>query len=68
MVRFSKYIVSPCSLDFLLEHFSYPLTFLPFSGAIWTGDNAAEWGHLKMSIPMCLSLGLVGISFCGGKN
>ncbi|XP_053473680.1 neutral alpha-glucosidase AB-like isoform X1 [Ictalurus furcatus] len=34
-------------------------------GAIWTGDNAAEWGHLKMSIPMCLSLGLVGISFCG---
>uniref|UniRef100_A0A8C8CHE8 Glycoside hydrolase family 31 N-terminal domain-containing protein n=1 Tax=Oncorhynchus tshawytscha TaxID=74940 RepID=A0A8C8CHE8_ONCTS len=34
-------------------------------GAVWTGDNAAEWGHLKMSIPMCLSLGLVGISFCG---
>uniref|UniRef100_A0A3P8YJ94 Neutral alpha-glucosidase AB n=1 Tax=Esox lucius TaxID=8010 RepID=A0A3P8YJ94_ESOLU len=34
-------------------------------GAVWTGDNSAEWGHLKMSIPMCLSLGLVGISFCG---
>ncbi|KAK3526863.1 hypothetical protein QTP86_000721 [Hemibagrus guttatus] len=34
-------------------------------GAIWTGDNSAEWGHLKISIPMCLSLGLVGISFCG---
>uniref|UniRef100_A0A9J8A2W9 Neutral alpha-glucosidase AB n=2 Tax=Cyprinus carpio TaxID=7962 RepID=A0A9J8A2W9_CYPCA len=34
-------------------------------GAVWTGDNAAEWGHLKISIPMCLSLGLVGISFCG---
>uniref|UniRef100_A0A672PV77 Neutral alpha-glucosidase AB n=1 Tax=Sinocyclocheilus grahami TaxID=75366 RepID=A0A672PV77_SINGR len=34
-------------------------------GAVWTGDNAAEWGHLKVSIPMCLSLGLVGISFCG---
>ncbi|XP_078516731.1 neutral alpha-glucosidase AB isoform X1 [Lissotriton helveticus] len=34
-------------------------------GAIWTGDNAAEWDHLKISIPMCLSLGLVGISFCG---
>ncbi|KAL0994088.1 hypothetical protein UPYG_G00117620 [Umbra pygmaea] len=34
-------------------------------GAVWTGDNAAEWGHLKASIPMCLSLGLVGISFCG---
>uniref|UniRef100_A0A672MZS7 Neutral alpha-glucosidase AB n=1 Tax=Sinocyclocheilus grahami TaxID=75366 RepID=A0A672MZS7_SINGR len=34
-------------------------------GAVWTGDNAAEWGHLKISIPMCLSLGLVGVSFCG---
>ncbi|XP_056602114.1 neutral alpha-glucosidase AB isoform X1 [Triplophysa dalaica] len=34
-------------------------------GAVWTGDNAAEWGHLKISIPMCLSLGIVGISFCG---
>uniref|UniRef100_A0AAQ4QDJ3 Neutral alpha-glucosidase AB n=1 Tax=Gasterosteus aculeatus aculeatus TaxID=481459 RepID=A0AAQ4QDJ3_GASAC len=34
-------------------------------GAVWTGDNAAEWDHLKVSIPMCLSLGLVGISFCG---
>lgn len=38
------------------------------SGAVWTGDNAAEWGHLKISIPMCLSLGLVGISFCGGER
>uniref|UniRef100_A0A8C7TGW3 Glucosidase II alpha subunit b n=1 Tax=Oncorhynchus mykiss TaxID=8022 RepID=A0A8C7TGW3_ONCMY len=34
-------------------------------GAVWTGDNAAEWEHLKISIPMCLSLGLVGVSFCG---
>uniref|UniRef100_A0A3Q2NRX6 Glucosidase II alpha subunit n=1 Tax=Fundulus heteroclitus TaxID=8078 RepID=A0A3Q2NRX6_FUNHE len=34
-------------------------------GAVWTGDNAAEWDHLKISIPMCLSLSLVGISFCG---
>ncbi|XP_062332050.1 neutral alpha-glucosidase AB isoform X3 [Osmerus eperlanus] len=34
-------------------------------GAVWTGDNAAEWDHLKMSIPMCLSLGLVGVSLCG---
>ncbi|KAM4722522.1 neutral alpha-glucosidase AB isoform 4-T4 [Rhinophrynus dorsalis] len=34
-------------------------------GAVWTGDNSAEWGHLKISIPMCLSLSLVGISFCG---
>ncbi|XP_035118879.1 neutral alpha-glucosidase AB isoform X5 [Callithrix jacchus] len=34
-------------------------------GAVWTGDNTAEWDHLKISVPMCLSLGLVGLSFCG---
>uniref|UniRef100_V9KDE4 Neutral alpha-glucosidase AB n=1 Tax=Callorhinchus milii TaxID=7868 RepID=V9KDE4_CALMI len=34
-------------------------------GAVWTGDNSAEWEHLKISLPMCLSLGLTGISFCG---
>lgn len=33
--------------------------------AVWTGDNAAEWGHLEASIPMCLSLSVSGISFCG---
>lgn len=46
------------------------LTRSAFSGAqryaaIWTGDNAAEWGHLTVSIPMCLSLALGGFSFCG---
>uniref|UniRef100_A0A4W3GQ77 Glycoside hydrolase family 31 N-terminal domain-containing protein n=1 Tax=Callorhinchus milii TaxID=7868 RepID=A0A4W3GQ77_CALMI len=35
------------------------------AGAVWTGDNSAEWEHLKISLPMCLSLGLTGISFCG---
>lgn len=34
-------------------------------GAVWTGDNAAEWEHLKISIPMCLSFGLGGLAFCG---
>lgn len=33
--------------------------------AVWTGDNTAEWGHMKASIPMCLSLAVSGISFCG---
>uniref|UniRef100_A0A1B6GNL0 Glucosidase II subunit alpha n=2 Tax=Cuerna arida TaxID=1464854 RepID=A0A1B6GNL0_9HEMI len=33
--------------------------------AIWTGDNAAEWSHLAISIPMCLSLAISGYSFCG---
>ena len=39
---------------------------LPRLGAIWTGDNAAQWSHLKASVPMLLSLGLGGISFSGG--
>lgn len=34
-------------------------------GAIWTGDNAAEWGHLKASNPMLLSLNLAGLPFAG---
>jgi alpha 1,3-glucosidase len=29
-------------------------------GPIWTGDNGAEWSHLKSSIPMLLSLGITG--------
>lgn len=34
-------------------------------GAVWTGDNTGEWGHLKMSIPMLLSLNVAGITFSG---
>ncbi|PIK52128.1 hypothetical protein BSL78_10975 [Apostichopus japonicus] len=34
-------------------------------GAIWTGDNAAEWSHLKASLPMCLSISIAGIPFIG---
>ncbi|EFA77026.1 alpha-glucosidase II [Heterostelium album PN500] len=34
-------------------------------GAIWTGDNAAQWSHLKVANPMLLSLGLAGITFSG---
>jgi len=33
--------------------------------AVWTGDNMANWGHLKASIPMCLSLSISGITHCG---
>uniref|UniRef100_U5EKN8 Glucosidase II subunit alpha n=1 Tax=Corethrella appendiculata TaxID=1370023 RepID=U5EKN8_9DIPT len=33
--------------------------------AVWTGDNTADWGHLRASIKMCLSLSVAGISFCG---
>lgn len=34
-------------------------------GAVWTGDNAADWGHLKISLSMMMSLNLVGITFSG---
>nr|XP_027096889.1 probable glucan 1,3-alpha-glucosidase [Coffea arabica] len=34
-------------------------------GAVWTGDNTAEWEHLRVSVPMLLTLGLTGISFSG---
>ncbi len=34
-------------------------------GATWTGDNAATWKHLKVSIPMSLNLGLSGQPFNG---
>lgn len=35
---------------------------------MWTGDNVASWGYLKISIPMILSLSLAGVVFCGGKR
>jgi len=34
-------------------------------GAIWTGDNKADWGHLAISVPMLLSIGLAGLPFAG---
>lgn len=36
--------------------------------AAWTGDNTSNWDHLKLSIPMCLSLGLSGVPFCGADT
>lgn len=34
-------------------------------GAVWTGDNKADWDHLKASIPMLLSMNVAGIVFSG---
>lgn len=33
--------------------------------ATWTGDNYASWDHLKLSVPMSLTLGLSGQPFNG---
>jgi hypothetical protein len=35
------------------------------TSAVWTGDNAAQWSHLKMAVPMLLSLSVTGIGFVG---
>ena len=32
----------------------------PRYGAIWTGDNMAEWSHLAIATPMLLSINLAG--------
>lgn len=34
-------------------------------GAIWTGDNTANWEHLKISVPMLLELSIAGLPFVG---
>ena len=33
--------------------------------AVWTGDNASNWPHLRMTIPCTLNLGLSGVAFNG---
>ncbi len=32
---------------------------------VWTGDNQSTWEQLRLSVSMCLNLGLSGIAFCG---
>ena len=34
-------------------------------GAMWTGDNTANWQHLQISAPMLMSINLGGLSFAG---
>ena len=34
-------------------------------GPIWTGDNTADWAHLRASLPMLMTLGLAGLPFSG---
>ena len=33
--------------------------------AVWTGDNASNWSHLRMALPCSLNLSLSGIAFNG---
>lgn len=34
-------------------------------GPIWTGDNTADWNHLRVSVPMLLALGVTGLPWSG---
>lgn len=34
-------------------------------GAIWTGDNGAQWSHLEIATPMLLGLNVGALSFVG---
>ncbi|TDH70954.1 hypothetical protein CCR75_005289 [Bremia lactucae] len=34
-------------------------------GAVWTGDNTAEWGHLRYATKMLLSMSVSGLTFVG---
>ncbi|KAL0583543.1 hypothetical protein ABG067_006567 [Albugo candida] len=34
-------------------------------GAIWNGDNAAKWEHLKYTTKMLLSMSIAGLTFVG---
>ncbi len=33
--------------------------------ALWTGDNSSLWEHLRLTLPMCLNIGLSGVAFVG---
>ncbi|KAI1725884.1 glycosyl hydrolases family 31 domain-containing protein [Ditylenchus destructor] len=35
------------------------------SASIWTGDNTADWSHLRATVPMLLSLSVAGIPHVG---
>ena len=37
-------------------------------GPIWTGDNTADWDHLRVSLSMIMSIGLAGLPFNGAPS
>lgn len=54
--------------DYKLRPFVLSRSFFAGSqrfGAVWTGDNMADWSHLAIAVPMLLSLSVSGIAFCG---
>ncbi|KZO90577.1 glycoside hydrolase family 31 protein [Calocera viscosa TUFC12733] len=54
---------TPAKRPFVLSRSFYPGS--QKYGAIWTGDNDGTWEHMKVGLPMMLTLGVTGMSFTG---
>lgn len=55
--------IDPQARPFLLTRSAF--TGIQRYSAVWTGDNASNWRHLRMSIPCTINLGLSGVAFNG---
>lgn len=53
----------PADRPFVITRDGYP--GVQRYSTLWTGDNQSNWPHLKIAIPMILSLGLSGEPFAG---
>lgn len=53
----------PAARPFVVTRAGY--TGVQRYASMWTGDNNSTWEHLRISIPMVLSLGLTGQPFAG---
>jgi alpha-glucosidase len=55
--------LKPNDRPFIITRAGYP-GIQRFS-SVWTGDNSATWGHLQLSVPMLLNLGVSGVTMDG---
>jgi alpha-glucosidase len=55
--------LQPDERPFVLTRAGYPGS--QRYAASWTGDNSSTWNHLKMSVPMLMSLGISGYPLMG---
>ena len=53
----------PDARPFVVTRAAYP--GVQRYSTMWTGDNSSSWQHLRISLPMILSLGLTGEPFAG---
>jgi len=55
--------INPSERHFILTRSAY--SGAQRSSFLWTGDNTANWEHLRMNVSMILNLGLSGMPYCG---